>query len=171
MNKVSLAIGLKKIMGLERVCLNGVKVCSYSGVHSNCTFFLKNLQNGRTCWVNQEINLLRVVNTPFNFMIYYFVDKVFVLMMVSHLFGFTSISLSVRWNPRNFLVLTLNVHFLGFNLMFNWHTQFNTVVWLPSCHCSSSYLIIMSAMQAFSFHQSLAQILVRNPLVRGTCIF
>lgn len=68
---------------------------SYS-VHFNCTSFLKSLSNGRACWKDLQMNLLSVVSIMFNFVSFYFVYSVSILMMASYFTGFASIPLFVR---------------------------------------------------------------------------
>jgi len=69
---------------------------SYSSVHSKFTSFLKILKKGRACRADLKINMLKVVNIPFNFMICSLFEGGYIARMSLHLSRIALITLSMR---------------------------------------------------------------------------
>jgi len=82
--------------GCDRMILSLLNASSHSNVHSKFSSFLRSLTKGRACCADLDINLLRDVNIPFDFMIRSFLYGGSISKMTLHLSRLASIPLSVR---------------------------------------------------------------------------
>ena len=104
------------IGGWKRYSLISSKAFWHSSFHMCGSFFLKSLKMGSQVKVSLEMNRLMYCSRPKKPLISFSLLGGDISNMVLILDGSTSIPLLVTRNHNNFPVVTLKVHFCGFNL-------------------------------------------------------
>ena len=133
------------IGGWKRYSLISSKAFWHSSFHMCGSFFLKSLKMGSQVKVSLEMNRLMYCSRPKKPLISFSLLGGDIFNMVLILDGSTSIPLLLTRNHNNFPVVTLKVHFCGFNLsLYSSILSKNFLkfmVWLP---LSSNFTIILS---------------------------
>ena len=100
----------------RKYSLMSLKAFWHSSFHVYGSFFLKSLKMGSKVEVSLAVNQLMYCSRPKKPLISFSLLGEGISNMALILDGSTSIPLSPTKNPNNFLVVTIKVHFYGFNL-------------------------------------------------------